>query len=88
MNEYHICGLLLMSRPELAPKIEQVLAARPGVELHASEHGRMVVTVEGRDYSDCADAMNELATLDGVASSSLVYHQIDTESLPEECQKL
>jgi nitrate reductase NapAB chaperone NapD len=46
----------------------------------------MVVTVEGSEYSDCADAMGELATLDGVASSSLVYHQIDTESLPEESQ--
>ena len=88
MNEYHVGGLLLMSRPELAPKIEQALTAMSGVELHASEHGRMVVTVEGREYSDCADAMGELATLDGVASSSLVYHQIDTESLPEESQKL
>jgi nitrate reductase NapAB chaperone NapD len=30
--------------------------------------------------------MNELATLEGVASSSLVYHQIENESLPEEPQ--
>jgi nitrate reductase NapD len=84
MNEYHVCGVLLMSRPELAPKVEQALATLPGVELHASEGGRMVVTVEGSEYSDCADAIGELATLDGVASSSLVYHQIDTASLPEE----
>lgn len=84
MNEYHVCGVLLMSRPEYATKVEQALVGMPGVELHANDGGRMVVTVEGAEYGRCADTITELATLDGVASSSLVYHQIDTESLPEE----
>ena len=84
MSEYHVCGVLLMSRPEKVTQIQEVLATMSGVELHANEGGRMVVTIEGADYGHCADTMNELATLDGVASSSLVYHQIDTESVPEE----
>ena len=84
MNEYHVCGVLLMSRPEHAAKVAQAIGAMPGVELHANEGGRMVLTVEGTEYRHCADTMTQLATLDGVAASSLVYHQIDTESLPEE----
>ena len=40
----------------------------------------MVVTVEGPEYGRCGDIISQLATLDGVASSSLVYHQIDNES--------
>ena len=84
MNEYHVCGVLLMSRPEHVPKVAQALKAMAGVELHATDGGRMVVTIEGSEYRQCADRMTELATLDGVASSSLVYHQIDTESEPEE----
>jgi nitrate reductase NapD len=84
MNEYHVCGLLLMSRPENAPQVEQALDAIDGVEVHANQGGRMVVTVEGNAYHECADIMNQLATLDGVASSSLVYHQTDKESQPEE----
>jgi nitrate reductase NapAB chaperone NapD len=44
----------------------------------------MVVTVEGDEYRHCADTITELATLDGVASSSLVYHQIENEESPEE----
>ncbi len=90
MNEYHVCGVLLMSRPEQAPVVEQALHGLPGVELHANQGGRMVVTVEGTQYQHCADMISELATLEGVASSSLVYHQIDqidTESLPEESVK-
>ncbi len=84
MSEYHICGVLLMSRPEHAARVAQVVRGMQGVELHANEGGRMVVTVEGSEYRQCADTITELATLDGVASSSLVYHQIDTESVPEE----
>jgi len=84
MNEYHVCGVLLMSRPEHAAKIAQAIGGMAGVELHANDGGRMVVTIEGSEYRYCADRMTELATLDGVASSSLVFHQIDTESVPEE----
>ena len=84
MSDYHVCGLLLMSRPESAAKVEQALKGMDGVQLHANEGGRMVVTIEGSEYRACADLMTELATLKGVASSSLVYHQIDTESTSEE----
>lgn len=87
MNEYHVCGLLLMSRPENANSVERALHGMNGVEIHANADGRMVVTVEGSAYSECADIMNELSTLSGVASSSLVYHQIDNESQPEEYQQ-
>lgn len=84
MNEYHVCGLLLMARPEHVPGIEQALHAIDGVELHANDGGRMVVTVEGAAYDRCADIMNQLASMSGVASSSLVYHEIDKASQPEE----
>jgi len=70
-----------MSRPEHSPAVEQTLTQWLGVELHANEGGRMVVTVEGDEYGRCADTITRLTTLDGVASSSLVYHQIDTEDL-------
>ena len=69
MNEYHICGVLLMSRPEHSAMVEKALAEMPGVELHANEGGRMVVTVEGDAYRRCADTITELSTMDGVASS-------------------
>jgi nitrate reductase NapD len=84
MSEYHVCGVLLMARPEHAGAVAQAVNALPGVEIHANDGGRMVVTVEGSAYHECADRMNELAVLSGVASSSLVYHQIDTESQLEE----
>ena len=84
MSEYHVCGVVLMTRPEKVSAVTSALKTLPGVELHANDGGRMVVTVEGDAYGACADTLNQLATLSGVASSSLVYHEIETESDPEE----
>ena len=81
MSEYHVCGLVLMSRPGRSPIVLQAIGEMPGVELHANDGGRTVVTVEGDEYCQCADVLGELVTLDGVAASSLVYHQIDTQDL-------
>jgi nitrate reductase NapD len=83
MSEYHICGVLLMARPERAEAVVGAIESLPGVELHANDGGRMVVTVEGAAFDSCADTMDRLATLSGVASSSLVYHEIDTEQQRE-----
>ena len=81
MSEYHFCALLLMSRPEHSPIVRRAVEKMPGVELYVNQGGRMVMTVEGDEYLQCADAITQLATLDGAASSSLVYHQIDTQDL-------
>jgi nitrate reductase NapD len=86
MSEYHVCGVLLMTRPEHSPLVEKSLREMPGVELHANDGGRMVVTVEGDAYKGCADTITALSTLKGVASSSLVYHQLENETPPEEIQ--
>lgn len=84
MSEYHICGVLLMARPERAAAVVGAIESLPGVELHANDGGRLVVTVEAEAFDSCADTMDRLAALSGVASSSLVYHEIDTEPQREE----
>ena len=80
VTSYHVCGVLLMTRPELAPQVELGLQDLEGVELHASQAGRLVITVEGPSSAQCAAMINHLATLPGVAASSLVYHQIDNDT--------
>ena len=36
MSEYHVCGLLLMSRPEHGPTVLQALGEMSVMELHAN----------------------------------------------------
>jgi len=88
MSEYNVCGVLVMARPECLPRVEQDLEALPGVEVHArGEGGKLVVTVEGPFGRECADTITQMALVDGVVSTSLVYHEIDTESEDYEPQQ-
>lgn len=81
MSEYNVCGVLVMARPERCPEVEQSLVQMPGVEIHArGDDGKLVVTVEGPVSARCADTITEMALIDGVISTSLVYHEIDPES--------
>jgi nitrate reductase NapAB chaperone NapD len=38
MSEYHICGVLLLSRPEHGPVVERALKAMAGTELHCCRY--------------------------------------------------
>ncbi len=90
MSEYNVCGVLVMARPEKGPAVEQALRALPGVEVHArGEDGKLVVTVEGPLGAECADTITQMALVDGVVSTSLVYHEIETDTdEPEHQQEL
>ena len=85
MKEYNVCGVLVMVRPENSSNISQAMNALDGVEVHAQNpDGRLVVTVEGALGRECADTLSHLAGMDGVISTSLIYHEIDTEQPLEE----
>ncbi len=90
MSEYNVCGVLVMAHPEKGPAVEQALQHLPGVEVHARDaDGRLVVTVEGAFSAECADTITQMALVDGVVSTSLVYHEIETDTdEPEHQQEL
>lgn len=80
MSDYNVCGVLVMARPEKGVIVEQALNELDGVEVHArGDDGKLVVTVEGILGRETADAITQLNDIDGVVSTSLVYHEIETE---------
>lgn len=80
MNEYNICGVLVMGNPDKGAIIENTLNDIEGVEVHARENGgKLVVTVEGSQSRQIADLITSFSDIDGVLSTSLVYHEIDSD---------
>lgn len=74
----YVAGLVIRSRPEQRPFIEQQLVAWPGVEIHAVRaDGRLVATVEGEERRQVADTILRLNALPGVLNASLVYEESD-----------
>ncbi len=70
-----VCGVVVRAWPARTREVKRHLAQMAGVEVHAAgEDGRMIVTVEGGDEGEVADAVLALHRLEGVLSASLVYH--------------
>lgn len=82
-QDYNVCGVLVMCTPESTEAVVEELNSREGVEVHASESSRLVVTVEGPNDRNFANKINDFSNISGVMSTSLVYHEIDTEPFTE-----
>ncbi len=81
MSEYNICGVLVMTNPNKGEIVEEALNKIEGVEVHARENGgKLVVTVEGPHGRACANTISDFSNISGVVSTSLVYHEIDSDS--------
>jgi nitrate reductase NapD len=78
MSDYNVCGVLVMARPDSALQVQAVLSAMQGVEVHANNNGKLVVTVEGPNNRDFANRIQGFSDIRGVLSTSLVYHEIET----------
>jgi nitrate reductase NapD len=72
-----ISGVVVRTHPERATAVKSRLCSLPGVEVHAvSKEGRMVVTIENPAVS-MIDTINSLNDIEGVLSTSLIYHHAD-----------
>lgn len=73
----NIAGVVVHARPEKLAGVETQLLTLPGVEVHATtDDGRMVVTVED-EAPRLADTVMGLQDVDGVLSTSLIYHHFE-----------
>jgi nitrate reductase NapD len=84
MSGFNICGMVVRSRDSRTADISATLQAIPGVEVHAAESGRMVVTVEDEDPRHVSDTVHHIQFLDGVVSASLVYQYSDQHDTQQE----
>ena len=76
----NIAGVLVHSHPDFTETVTRSLSALPGVEVHAADGGRIVVTVEGDDPNALADTFRGFSDMSGVLSTALVYHHFESDS--------
>lgn len=79
----NICGCVVETRGRDAAAVAQRLLGLPGLELHASEGGRLVVTVEDTPQALAADTLAALGQVEGVLNTSLIYHYGGDEPLED-----
>jgi len=78
----NISGVIVYAAPEQSELVETSLNAIDGVEVHAAENGKLVVTVEHKNINALADQVMQFQDMTGVMSVAMVYqHNEDLETL-------
>ena len=78
----NISGVIVYAAPGRSESVTNDLNAIEGVEVHAAEDGKLVVTVEHKNINSLADQVMAFQDMPNVLSVAMVYqHNEDLETL-------
>lgn len=77
-GDVHISSAVVTVRPERASEVARAIAALPGVEIHAVQHSKIVVVLEGPDSGTLGAHLVTISLMDGVFSANMVFEQVDS----------
>ncbi|MDP8099023.1 chaperone NapD [Pasteurella atlantica] len=80
-QEWHVCGLVVQTRPKNVAKVKQALLKVANTEIPAidEEKGKIVVVMQSHDQRELLENMENARNIEGVIAVSLVYHQQDDD---------
>jgi nitrate reductase NapD len=76
-SEYHVASYVVSTRPDDADRVVRRIESMPGLEVHAREQGKLVVTAEADSVGKLADIADELTSIEAVVALAPVYHEYD-----------
>ncbi len=78
---HHISSAVVLAHPERRADLAKRLAAMRGVEVHASEGSRIVITIEGPTSGMLGETLTAISAMDGVLAANMVFeHAEDREA--------
>ncbi len=78
-QEYHVTSLVVHATPNHVAQVKSDISALKGVDIHAiTDEGKLVITLEGETQASILDNVETINALNGVLSSNLVYHQVES----------
>ncbi|MCZ7597494.1 MAG: chaperone NapD [Gammaproteobacteria bacterium] len=81
----HISSLVVHLRPQKETAVHAALAQIDGVEVHAIQDGKAVITLETESEAGIVERINRINGIDGILSAVLIHHHSeDAASLEEE----
>ena len=81
-ERHHISSAVVMVLPACRDAVAGQLGAMPGVEVHASEGSRIVVTIEGPTSGMLGETLTRIALSEGVISANMVFEHVEENGEP------
>jgi nitrate reductase NapD len=80
-DRHHISSAVVLALPDRREDVSERLAAMRGVEVHASEGSRVVITIEGPTSGMLGETLTTISVMDGVLAANMVFeHAEDQEA--------
>ena len=77
--EYHVSSFVVRVRPEDGQFVSEVIGAIAGLEVHAEEDGKLIVTAEAGNVRELADLSRVLEETEKVVSVAPIYHEFSSD---------
>lgn len=74
-GEYHVASFVVSTKPEHADQVTEHINSMPGLEVHAGQSGKLVVTAEAQNVRELADVMGTIEQVESVIAVAPVYHE-------------
>lgn len=75
----HISSAVVVAFPEHREELARRLSSVTGVEVHAAEGSRIVVTIEGPSSGMLGETLVRISAMDGVISANMVFEHFEQE---------
>jgi len=78
-NEYHVASFVVRTRPEDGAATAAKISSVPGLEVHAEEDGKLVVTAEAGSERRLAVLARDIEEVNTVMAVAPVYHEFSDD---------
>jgi nitrate reductase NapD len=79
-SSHHISSAVVVAFPAQREEIGKKLATLSGVEVHASDGSRIVVTIEGPSSGFLGETLINISLMDGVIAANMVFEHIEEDA--------
>ncbi len=77
LPRHHISSAVVAVLPARREEVRERLERMPGVEVHAAEGSRLVLTIEGPTSGMLGETLTGISLMDGVISANMVFEHIE-----------
>jgi len=76
--EYHVASFVVRTHSENGAGLAEVISGMQGLEVHAVDDGKLVVTAEADNVRALAELVSQLEKIESALSVAPVYHEFSS----------
>ncbi|WP_134680015.1 chaperone NapD [Paracoccus ravus] len=74
---WHVSSAVITAMPGAMEEIVRQIEDHDGVEIHARDDRRLVVTIEGRSSGELGEKLTNINLIDGVLGANMVFEHAE-----------